>query len=242
MKFRFDDGYYYLILQEEISADINAKFLVKFGGLYIYSVREVPRIKCRNGQYLMHYLDHFLLIIPDDYYQQEELWRDFYKCFGSYYEYLINNESNIECIRTLLKYIHNQKKIKKTDVILDFGCGSGLATKVSTPAKILGYEPVDEMRVQAQQRGMKLLTKEDIYYLQENTFDAVFSSYVFHMVVCEEDIALILSKMKKDALWIANFYKNINIEYINTIFRKYGYTPKKLKIEERYGAMYEYRK
>jgi SAM-dependent methyltransferase len=188
-------------------------------------------------------MDCFWLFLPDDYLQQAVLWRDFYRCFGEYYEDLIDDRWNIECIGMLVSHIDARTGFHRAKRILDFGCGSGLSTKVKVQGKILGYEPVDEMRKQAQQRGMELLTREEIQNMPDNTFDAVFSSYVFHMAVLDGDIELVLGRMKQGAIWVANFYKNINLEYVNAVFIRNGCRLKRLRVqEERYGAVYEYQK
>lgn len=243
MKFRFDSGDYYIISQKPIPESRNSWFLVKYQSLHIYATKELLLDQsCYKGT-IIHYMDHFWLILPDDYFQQAVLWRDFYQCFGKYYENLIDDRCNIECIRMLVSHIDAGTESDQSKIILDFGCGSGLSTKVPVQGKIVGYEPVEEMKKQAKQRGMELLTREDIQSMPDHTFDAVFSSYVFHMAVLEEDIELVLGRMKKGAVWVANFYKNINLEYINAIFRRHGCIQKRLRVQdERYGAVYEYQK
>ena len=243
MQFRFDRGEYYIISQEPIPESGSSRFLVKYASLYIYAVKgSLSEQNCYDGS-VIRYMDCFLLILPDNYMQQAVLWRDFYRCFGAYYEDLIDDRWNIECIRMLISHIDARKGFDQSKIVLDFGCGSGLSTKVTVRGKIVGYEPVEEMRKQAQQRGMELLTREDIQNMPGHTFDAVFSSYVFHMAVLEEDIELVLGHMKEGAVWVANFYKNINLEYMNEVFQRHGCKVKRLKIqEERYGAVYEYQK
>lgn len=243
MKFQFDEGYYYVISLKKIKKNAAMKFICRFHSLYIYRTKDSMVLSEYSKKNIIRYLDCFLLILPENYSAQADMWKDFYRCFGAYYDKLIDTENNIECIRTLLGVIDSQKKVTESDVILDFGCGNGLANKVKSKGKILGYEPVDEMGIQAKKRGMQLLTREEICALPESFFDAVFSSYVFHMSVREEEIALILGKMKRDALWVANFYKDTNIQYINNIFEKYGYVQRRIDMqEERFGTVYVYRK
>lgn len=243
MKFQFDSGDYYIISQKQIPESRNSQFLVKYQSLYIYVTKEsLSDQSCYEGT-IIHYMDRFELILPNDYFQQSVLWRDFYQCFGEYYEKLIDDRCNIKCIQMLVSHIDARTESDKSKIILDFGCGSGLSTKVTVQGKIVGYEPVEEMGKQAKRRGMELLTREDIQSMPDYTFDAVFSSYVFHLAVMEEDIELVLRRMKEGAVWVANFYKNINLEYVNAIFRRYGCMPKRLRVqEERYGVVYEYQK
>lgn len=243
MKFRFDSGDFYVVSQKQIPQSRNTRFLIRYQSLYIYITKEsLWDQSCYNGT-MIHYMNCFWLVLPTDYLQQSVLWRDFYQCFGEYYEDLIDDNYNIRCIQMLVSHINAQTGPDPSKKILDFGCGSGLSTKVIAPGNTVGYEPVEEMRKQARQRGLKLLTREEIQNMSMPAFDAVFSSYVFHMAVLDEDIEMVLERMKEGAVWVANFYKDINLEHINAVFQRYGCKLRRLKIqEERYGAVYEYQK
>lgn len=243
MKFQFNSGNSYIISQKQIPQSRNTRFLVRYQSLYIYITKEsLWDQSCYDGT-MIHYMDCFWLVLPTDYFQQAVLWRDFYQCFGAYYEDLIDDNCNIECIRMLVSHINIQIGPNQSKKILDFGCGSGLSTKVTAQGSIVGYEPVEEMRKQARQRGLEMLTREEIKNMPDPVFDAVFSSYVFHMAVLDEDIEMVLGRMKKGSVWVANFYKDINLEHINAVFRRYGCKLRRLEIqEERYGAVYEYQK
>lgn len=52
-----------------------------------------------------------------------------------------------------------------------------------------------------------------------------------------------MTKMKPNALWIANFYKGLNEEIINNIFRKNGFRVERVcDMQEKFGNVYEYRR
>lgn len=49
--------------------------------------------------------------------------------------------------------------------------------------------------------------------------------------------------MKPDAFWIANFYKGMNEEVINTIFQKNNFIIEQVyDMQEKFGNVYEYRR
>ena len=119
MKFRFDSGDYYIISQKQIPESRYSRFLIKYQSLYIYVTKEpLSDQSCYEGT-IIHYMDHFGLILPDDYFQQSVLWSDFYQCFGEYYENLIDDRCNIKCIQMLVSHIDARTESDKSKVILD---------------------------------------------------------------------------------------------------------------------------
>ena len=140
----------------------------------------------------------------------------------------------------MLKYI-DEKKQGDMLKILDFGCGSGFSLLVRSSHDIIGYEPVEIMKCQAQKKGLTVFDKDNLRLIPNNYFDAVFSSYVLHMGIQKQDIKQIIPKLKKDAIWVANFYKGINEYYVNNLFIKLGFDINSIiENSERYGHMYEY--
>jgi hypothetical protein len=106
---------------------------------------------------------------------------------------------------------------------------------------IVGYEPVFSMRQQARTKGLPVLGYREFNKLPNKYFDACFASYVFHMSVEERSIYQLTQKMKEDAVLVANFYKNINVERMNQIFSKLDYRVIRIMdLQERFGSIYEY--
>jgi len=215
--------------------------------LYIYKVHNIVNIDrlldTKNNKNIIFYLDNFIIILPDEYQMQNIFWKKFYKIFGYSYEQMIDISNNIKCIEGMVNYINKKVSLTASSKILDFGCGTGLSTLVPFIGSVIGYDPVYEMRIQACKRGLHTLDTEEINSISNNYFDAVFSSYVFHMAVDENDIIKIFPKMKQGAIWIANYYKGINEDFVNNFFMKHGFQVIKIKdIHERFGNIYEYRK
>lgn len=238
----------YLIISLDKIEDISyLRFQFQKYGLYVYEMGAVNKKEefkeSLKENEILFYLDSFVIILPKEYSRQSFLWTRFYKIFGELYENMIDKSINLECIGEMLSYICKKIEINSSSTILDYGCGSGLSTLVPFEGKIIGYEPIYEMRRQARYRGMLAFSSSGIQKIPENYFDAVFSSYVFHMAVSEENIRYIINKMKPDAFWIANFYKGMNEEVINTIFQKNNFIIEQVyDIQEKFGNVYEYRR
>ncbi len=216
-------------------------FIKKFNNIFLFIPKnELVISKLKAKENVICYLDKFIILLPESYTEQNQLWQDFYKLFGNEYETLVNKENNKECIELMLNVISVNKKNCK---ILDFGCGSGLSYGLNQTGKIFGYEPVSTMKYQAQNKGMTVFDSKEINQLPNEFFDAVFSSYVFHMGIVYEDIERIVPKLKQGGIWLANFYKEINLEAVNKIFSKLNFIQKKILTEDgRFGSVYEYRK
>lgn len=241
------DMKYLIISLDKIENISYLRFQFQKYGLYVYEMgavnkKEELKESLKENE-ILFYLDYFVIILPKEYSRQSFLWTRFYKIFGELYENMIDKSINLECIGEMLSYICKKIEINSSSTILDYGCGSGLSTLVPFEGKIIGYEPIYEMRRQARYRGMLAVSSSGIQKIPENYFDAVFSSYVFHMAVSEENIKYIINKMKPDAFWIANFYKGMNEEVINTIFQKNNFIIEQVyDMQEKFGNVYEYRR
>lgn len=242
MRFLYKNNEKILIALEDLSLEYEIEYITKNDNIYIYLVTEkveLDKIIRRNDAFC--YLDYFIVLLPLEYNLQQKMWKDFYHFFADDYEFLIDKNHNIQCIEALLQYIYINKLIIPSSNILDYGCGNGLSMQSTNKGSIWGYEPVAEMRAQAKKNGMQVICEENIDSIQNEFFDAVFSSYVMHMGITQSDIVRIIPKLKKGAIWVANYYKGINEEYVNDMFRELGLQVKKIQLKsEGYGNVYEY--
>lgn len=210
----------------------------KRGILYLSKVSsefEGYLVRERNGIY---YLDRFIMLLPKDYSAQGLLWTEFYRIYGEKYEQLIDISKNLKSMKVMLDYI----KPCKGDIILDFGCGSGLASKLECEAKLLGYEIIPEMRKQARKKGYNILDEMTFHKLPEEYFDAGFANFVFHMSIEEQVVKEVVSKLKTGAVFLANYYKNLNSDRMNQYFQDAGCNYNMLPYTGGLGTIYEYRK
>lgn len=244
MKFQFNDENNVLVSLEKPKSVCGLKLIRKYKSLLVFTIDSVEAYnELRNIKNAVCYLDKFILLLPNTYTEQKLIWKNFYRLFGEDYEKYVDKERNIKCIKEMLQYIVMTKQMNNIFNILDYGCGSGLSLLSGYAGKIIGYEPVKIMKNQAKKRGMIVCDKYNIKHIPDNYFDAVFSCYVLHMGIEEQDIRRIVPKMKQDAIWIANFYKNINEDYVNNLFKKLGFVVNRVTIDdERHGHVYEFRK
>lgn len=217
----------------------------KKGNLYISTIYDSHFLMSYlSNKDTIRYLDHFILLLPHDTNKQSLFWSEFYKAFGLDYESLIDKDNNIKVIKGILNYLETITNLGKDSVVLDYGCGTGLAKSVTEKYKLIGYEPVFEMRKQALQRGYTALDYNQFVTLQDNLFDAGFASYVFHMTINEKEVHEIKNKLKKGSLFLANYYKNINSDVVNNMFKKFDFEIIKLDLKT-YGledVVYGYKK
>lgn len=217
----------------------------KLGNLYVSDVNNMQYIdKIHSDISAINYLDHFIILLPSTQIKQAEFWLEFYKLYGEEYENIINIKKNIKSIQDMLHYIEMQCKLDENSVVLDYGCGSGIAKCVKVNYKLIGYEPVAEMRKQAIDRDYSVLDYNEFVELPNGFCSAGFANYVFHMSVSEKEIDEINKKLKPNSVFLANFYKSINIDSVNRIFKKYNYEIHRISLssDNSGDAVYEYRK
>lgn len=217
----------------------------RLGNLYVSDVNNMQYVEEINSDVnAINYLDCFIILLPSTQIKQAEFWLEFYKMFGKEYENIINIKNNIKSIQEILHYIEMRCQLDENSVVLDYGCGSGIAKCVKVDYNLIGYEPVAEMRKQAIDRKYNVLDYNEFVELPNGFCSAGFANYVFHMAVSEKEIAEIDKKLKPNSIFIANFYKNINIDSVNRIFEKYNYETHRISISTNNSgdAVYEYRK
>jgi len=103
------------------------------------------------------------------------------------YEELYKEEQE-EKLAILVKYL----KVKKTDLLLDVGCGTGISTQYF-PCKSVGIDPCKEMRAQGK-GNLKEGSAENIPF-PDKTFDVVISITALH----HADLTKALQEIKRVA-------------------------------------------
>ena len=128
---------------------------------------------------ILHYLNHFWLLLPDSVQEQQTFWSQFYSLYSTNYFDLINPDHNLACIyyfKTLLnKNVHLSPDFK----LLDYGCGPGLSTQILGVRHLVGYDNNPTMLAEATKRGLNVLDKEGFDKIQSCSFDGAFACYVF---------------------------------------------------------------
>lgn len=244
MKFQFSENERILVALKIPHSVCKLKLIKKYRDIFLFSIDSIEvyneLMSMKNS---VCYLDKFVLLLPDTYAKQKKIWINFYRLFGEEYEKFVDIKHNLGCIETMLKYIIEKRKVEDMFNVLDYGCGSGLSLSVEYDGEIVGYEPIKKMRFQARKRGMTVYNRHNFKRIPDNYFDAIFSCYVLHMGIEKKDIEQIIPKMKQNAIWIANYYKNINENYVNELFKTQGFVVTRIMAgDERYGHVYEYKR
>lgn len=166
--------------------------------------------------------DYYLFYRHDDKVKYELFINEFFTYISGVYENIIDtnrNCYNIRNLETIVKIkLPNSNKLK----ILDFGCGTGLSVGIiSDKHELVGVDSCEMMLQKARLRGLNAfnINELDIKYNSEY-FDAIISSYVFHLIEDMTQLDLVWEKLRKYGLFVGNFHKNKNLENFVEYFRE----------------------
>ncbi len=156
---------------------------------------------------------------------------------NSFYRKIVNFFKNINLINVLIKKINACRKIeincidnagdfKKSDTVLDIGCGDGYWTNYfgKKCAKIIGVEPYKEHLAMAQKKysdncDFVLGSAEDLNF-KESSFDKVISVCVFEHLFNDKLAFAEIHRVLKPAGKLAATIDSLNSKYISDSYRK----------------------
>jgi len=98
---------------------------------------------------------------------------DFYKLISKGYDELYGEEQEIK-----LGIIKGNLKIKKDDVLLDVGCGTGLSSDFN--CNVIGIDPSLDLIQQNNNKNEKILAKAENIPFKNKSFDKVVSITSMH--------------------------------------------------------------
>jgi cyclopropane fatty-acyl-phospholipid synthase-like methyltransferase len=99
--------------------------------------------------------------------------------------------------------------------ILDFGCGPGLSLRVAGPYHLVGCDVSATMRARARANGLATIEPMDLRS-HEDSFDGMFASYVFHLVVPEEDLLAAVRCIRRGGRIAINFHKGCGLKEVES--------------------------
>lgn len=239
-------SYEWIISKKELSQQ-DGEGLFSFvdyrGELFHYQLTGNPeRIRAMFPS-ILHYLNHFWLLLPDVIQEQQTFWLQFYSLYSTNYLDLINPDHNLACIYYFKTLLNENAYLPPDFRILDYGCGPGLSTQIFGLKHLVGYDNNPTMLEKATNQGLEVLDKEGFDNIQSCSFDGSFASYVFHMAIPESDITNLARIVKSNGILVANYYKDLGIERVSSLLRKLGFEAKKMDTgERRFGSVYIYRK
>jgi SAM-dependent methyltransferase len=154
---------------------------------------------------------------------QQALYIEFFDYIGDDYESLIDVNRNSGNISVLLDLLRQRIGNLAGKILLDFGCGTGLAiTQLqAAKARFIGVDQSPHMLDIARCRGMEAI---DVAALNSwgSRFDGAIASYVLHLVSDEAVIKAVASSLKSGATLVGNFHKGANVEWVDRMFNQFG--------------------
>jgi SAM-dependent methyltransferase len=122
----------------------------------------------------------------------------------------------VECIANRVKSSNPDAVRKRAIEILDFGCGTGLASEEFRSAwgaacNVTGLDVSERAVATACSRGVHayLTTREGEFPFQANAFDLVMAIFVFHFQVPESRFQEILRVLRPNGLLAFNLYGDV---------------------------------
>jgi len=192
---------------------------------------------------ILHYLNHFWLLLPDSVQEQQIFWSQFYSLYSTNYLDLIDSDHNLACMRYFKTLLAENAPLPPDFKLLDYGCGPGLSVQVFEKQHLVGYDNNPTMLAEAAKQGLEVIYKEDFDNIQSCSFDGGFACYVLHMAIPETDIINLARAVKINGVLVANYYKDLGMERVTSLLEKLGFEGQKVDVQERrFGSVYIYRK
>jgi len=239
-------SYEWIISRNELSQP-NGKGLFSFvdyrGGLFHYQLTGSSASIRTIFPDILHYLNHFWLLLPDSIQEQQIFWFQFYSLYCTNYLDLIDSNHNLACMHYFKTLLDENAHLPPDFKLLDYGCGPGLSVQVFGVSRLVGYDNNPTLLAEAAEQGLEVLDKEGFNNIQSNSFDGGFACYVFHMAIPESDIINLSRIVKDNGILVANYYKDLGMERVTALLQKLGFEAQRADTEERrFGSVYIYRK
>jgi 2-polyprenyl-3-methyl-5-hydroxy-6-metoxy-1,4-benzoquinol methylase len=174
---------------------------------------------------LDRYLDRFWLWSPAGYVKARQILLDLvFEALAPDYEQLIHPDQNRENIGYLIGVLTSHWNSLDGRVIVDFGCGVGLAAKVIRPASahLIGIDRSSAMRHAAAAHGLQVWGPGEMARAQSDSIDGAFASYVFHLLPELGLLQLLWGRLKPGGAIAANFHKGRGIEPVSQCLARLG--------------------
>jgi SAM-dependent methyltransferase len=201
----------------------------------------------QQGYSLLRDLDRYYLLLPDsDPTRRQSILTGFFGVIANDYEGLIDTTRNVENIKNLLDVVVAGLDLSTPRTVIDYGCGTGLSTRVPTPANLtlVGVENSPEMSTAAGGRLM-VWNLEDLNAAPAFSLDGAFASYVFHLEPDLAGLQILWSKLKRGALVAMNFHKDqglLQVREFMTFHKGAEIVIQRQSGDRRHGTYLGYRK
>jgi SAM-dependent methyltransferase len=175
--------------------------------------------------HLDRYLDRFYLWSErGNVSRRQQLLDFFFDAAAMDYETLVDRDRNRENIRHLLQDLEEACGPLANRRVIDFGCGVGLSKPVCDELglTVIGFDRCPKMRQQAAGNGMEIWGNRNLAAAANETIDAAFSSYVFHLLPHLGSATLLWSRLAIGGALAANFHKGKGLDRLMHILVPHG--------------------
>jgi 2-polyprenyl-3-methyl-5-hydroxy-6-metoxy-1,4-benzoquinol methylase len=215
-----NESNYYLLCHEADSYLLVPfyKFDRNINGLKVFIVNHELEVQLKLLDFQAHelrrYFDRYYLLLPKNVTKRQETIDSFFSFIANKYESLIDVERNIENINILLDILNNYISPIANKSILDFGCGTGLSSRLMSKwnINIIGVDSCAIMRKISKSNGLNVISINDLAAQSENIYDGAFASYVLHLSPSFDSLDILWSHLKKNGVFVANFHKDVGIK------------------------------
>jgi hypothetical protein len=169
----------------------------------------------RSGLWIRRYLDRFYLCGSlVNLRHNQGLVDRFFEVIAAEYEQLIDVSRNLDNIRNLLNFIRQLQGEIRGEILLDYGCGTGLSIAIGRElgVGITGMDRCASMRRRASARGMTTWSPGDLARAARESLTSAFASYVLHLATNPQGLRLLWARLRPGAVFVANFHKGVGID------------------------------
>jgi SAM-dependent methyltransferase len=177
------------------------------------------------GRETLKLLDRFVFLLGDEG-AQSGVFEDFFDYIAPDYERLIDTDSNVDNVRQLLACLSSVIGDLHGKVVVDFGCGTGLAVPIirSFGASVIAVDQSSRMReLAAAAVGMNVLRVSELNSIRLKA-DGIIASYVLHLLWDDSVLETLWAVLKPGGALVANFHKKIGVDRANRFFSRPGTT------------------
>lgn len=163
----------------------------------------------------------------------------FHNVGSEHYLKSINHKKNVDCYNFLFK---QALMLPNTcvEIVLDLGSGPGVIADteiLNAAGNVICFDTAECHLNALEKNGLTPLTLKEFFGLQPLSIDIVISSYVLHyQSLTNIEFNQVLSILKNNGVWVANFHKSKGVGWFLNELRDYDYFDLRLS-ESAFGTI-----
>jgi predicted TPR repeat methyltransferase len=141
------------------------------------------------------------------------------------YDFEIDRAANERNIRLLLSLVRHHGPDVRPQRVLDFGCGTGNSLLVADRSyTITGADASAQMRRIASSRGLNAVAPDGLQKLGSGWAAGVIASYVMHLCIPQQHLALVRTALVSGGVFCANFHKGARRRETATLLESWSFS------------------